>query len=178
MEKDLLRKHYEHRKNYYLDPLVTPLGEYLCDRFATYPRIDNINVRVKDINRFIEKSLKINENGLNKYNDPLNEIQDQIGARIITYYLSDVDQISEIVESYFKHIERTKIIPDSIKEFGYEGKHYILFLPEDIIPDTEHKKRIIPFFELQIKTLFQHAWSEAEHDLDRKSTRLNSSHYS
>ncbi len=62
------------------------------------------------------------------------------------------------------------IVPDSIKEFGYEGQHYIFFLPEAIIPNSDFKDNLPPFFELQIKTLFQHAWSEAEHDIGYKPT--------
>lgn len=47
------------------------------------------------------------------------------------------------------------------------GKHFILAVPEDLIEDA-HVDRTPKFFELQIKTLFQHAWSEAEHDLAYK----------
>lgn len=48
--------------------------------------------------------------------------------------------------------------------------HYILKIPDDVIP--EGKEPECPeFFELQIKTLFQHAWSEAHHDLGYKCPR-------
>ena len=61
-------------------------------------------------------------------------------------------------------------MPESEREFGYEGRHFILFVPEDLIDDTVSREESVELFELQIKTLFQHAWSEAEHDLGYKSS--------
>ena len=56
-------------------------------------------------------------------------------------------------------------------EFGYFGKHHILMIPSDVI-DPEWNNTMLPrFFELQIKTFFQHAWSEAEHDVGYKETK-------
>jgi ppGpp synthetase/RelA/SpoT-type nucleotidyltranferase len=46
--------------------------------------------------------------------------------------------------------------------------HYILLMPTELI-DSDVPNPIVPeFFELQIKTVFQHAWSEANHDLGYK----------
>jgi ppGpp synthetase/RelA/SpoT-type nucleotidyltranferase len=123
--------------------------------------IDRVAVRAKSTERFIQKALKI-ENGYPKYPDPLNQIQDQIGARIVVFYLSDVDVITKWIKGYFPPIEEKDITLEKATEFGYEGKHFILFLPKDI----KISGQIGPnFFEMQIVTLFQHAWGEANHDL-------------
>jgi ppGpp synthetase/RelA/SpoT-type nucleotidyltranferase len=37
-----------------------------------------------------------------------------------------------------------------------------------VIDDDADRSKTPQFFELQVKTLFQHAWSEAEHDLAYK----------
>jgi putative GTP pyrophosphokinase len=106
--------------------------------------------------------------GKPKYSEPLSQIQDQIGARIVVFYHSDVERIDELVKRYFRAIEYRNVVPDSESEFGYFGQHLILILPTDIIEDGMDKSLIPEFFELQIKTLFQHAWSEADHDLGYK----------
>ena len=65
-------------------------------------------------------------------------------------------------------------MPDSEKEFGYFGQHYILLIPSDVWELSE-ESGYISFFELQIKTLYQHAWAEANHDLCYKADRELSS---
>ena len=69
---------------------------------------------------------------------------------------------------YFRAIESRLLVPESEWEFGYFGKHHILVIPSDVIDDSWDKTMVPRFFELQIKTLFQHAWSEAEHDVGYK----------
>jgi putative GTP pyrophosphokinase len=170
-----LREEYAARFTSILEPLATRLQEYLQQLVAGFPRIDRVSVRTKSVESFVRKAAKRERNDAPKYSEPLSEIQDQIGARITTFYLRDVTSVQQIVEGYFGPIEKCRKEPESHSEFGYEGFHYILFLPDDIftpqLPAPEEPK----YFELQIKTLFQHAWSEAAHDViykpDLKLTR-------
>ena len=162
-----LRQEYDARRKQLLEPLAGRLELFLREIFKDSSRIDRVSVRAKSVDRFVAKAEK-QELNKPKYSDPLNQIQDQLGARIVTFYPSDVDKLAETVTKYFRHIEARRIVPDSQSEFGYEGRHFILFLPRDVFNDEETESAIISFFELQIKTLFQHAWSEAEHDLGYK----------
>ena len=57
--------------------------------------------------------------------------------------------------------------PDSDQKFGYLGKHFIIPVPSDVLPE-EGTKDVPKHFELQIKTMFQHAWSESSHNLAYK----------
>jgi putative GTP pyrophosphokinase len=160
---------YAVRRETMLLPLAARLEAHLKGLFDTYPRIDRISARAKSVDRFIAKAEKQTD-GKPRYGDPLNQIQDQLGARIVTFYKGDVDKLTEEIKKYFRYIESRQIVPDSEREFGYEGRHFILFIPRDVFDDTVWEEETIPFFELQIKTLFQHAWSEAEHDLGYKPT--------
>jgi len=155
------------RRERVLVPLADRIEAHLKSVFSGFPRIDRISARAKSVARFIGKGAK-HEGGIPKYADPLNQIQDQVGARIVTFYASDVEKVRLEIEKYFKYIESKKIVPESESEFGYEGRHFILFVPEDLIDDKLDREESVEFFELQIKTLFQHAWSEAEHDLGYK----------
>jgi putative GTP pyrophosphokinase len=148
-----------------LEPLATGLQQYLNTIVAGRPRIDRVSVRAKGTDSFLRKAATLDKDNLPKYADPLSEIQDQIGARITTFYLRDVVSVQGVVEGYFGSIEKCKKEPESHSQFGYEGFHYILFLPDDIFTPELLDSDPPKYFELQIKTLFQHAWSESAHDL-------------
>lgn len=133
-------------------------------------RVDRISARAKSPDRYHAKASKTDETGSAKYLNPEFEIQDQIGARITVFYLCDVDRVKRSIEKYFKFIEVKSKSPISESEFGYFGLHFIIETPSDVVPD-DYVEIVPEFFELQIKTLFQHAWSEAHHDLGYKSLR-------
>jgi len=171
-----LKNIYSSRFHKALLPLASRIEAELQSTLKGFPRIDRISARAKSIDRFLQKAAKT-DNGVQKYTDPINQIQDQVGARIVTFYLDDVDLVSDYVNKYYRHIEVKQHVPDTCKEFGYFGKHFIFLIPDELKPSKVTANLIPNFFELQIVTLFQHAWSEAEHDISYKpSCELTSEH--
>jgi putative GTP pyrophosphokinase len=164
---DAVELAYRHRYDTVLVRLAEALDRYIIDCLKGEPRIDRIGARAKAVDRFVRKAGTLVD-GTPKYTEPLSQIQDQIGARIVVFYKSDVDRIVQRVNRYFRAIESQQIVPDSHAEFKYFGHHLILVLPSDIVEEGMDETLIPAFFELQIKTLFQHAWSEADHDLAYK----------
>jgi ppGpp synthetase/RelA/SpoT-type nucleotidyltranferase len=162
-----LREAYRKRFEQFLTPMASSIEKHLRDLLEGYPRIDRIMTRAKRVESFVQKAQAAQKDGCPKYLDPLAEIQDQIGARIVTYYLRDTASIGEVLLKYLAPIEAKDLNPGSSSAFGYEGKHYIFLIPVDLL--TPPLDKIEPnVFELQVKTVFQHAWGEADHDLAYK----------
>ncbi len=152
----------------YFGAIASGLQEHL-KHFIEYPRVDKISCRPKGHDSFIRKARRRQSDGQPRYLDPLRQIQDQIGARIVTYFKDDIEAVQKIVEGVYRGIERKLIVPDDEKQFGYEGVHYVLAIPPEIMPEPLPGDDLPNFFELQIKTLFQHAWAQAEHDITYKT---------
>ena len=146
------------------------LQAYLKQITSELPRIDSVTVRAKDPDRYFDKAVKVDISGRPKYENPRFRIQDQIGARINVLYLSDVERVRQRMVEFMNYIEETPKSPDDDAAFGYFGYHFIFQTPDEIISD-DYKEAIPEFFEIQIKTLFQHAWSETHHDLGYKTLR-------
>ena len=116
-----------------------------------------------------EKSLagKLERKG-DLYNS-IEDITDILGCRIICFLADEIDKIGKKVEEKFvidwanSSDKRALIKEDS---FGYLSLHYICSLPYgDKWPDEICGKK----FEIQIKTVLQHAWSVIHHDIGYKS---------
>jgi len=168
MTSDELLAEYTDRHTKILRPMAMALTAHLEDSLRGIERIDRIVARAKSPSRFVFKAMKALEDGGSKYCHPFEQIQDLVGARIIVFYRQDVAAVHEVILRYYKPIEVRDLVPEKESEFGYFGKHLILALPEELFEDDADRKRSPVFFELQIKTLFQHAWSEAGHDLAYK----------
>lgn len=116
-----------------------------------------------------EKSLagKLERKG-DGYNT-IEDLTDILGCRVICFLSDEIDKIGKKVEETFV-IDR-ELSSDKralIKEdtFGYLSLHYICSLPfGDKWPDEICGKK----FEVQIRTILQHAWSAIHHDIGYKS---------
>jgi len=95
-----------------------------------------------------------------KYNS-LADLTDILGLRVITFYIDDVDKVASAVERLFEidwenTVDKRKI--HEIDSFGYLSLHYICSVPG------------FPYrFEIQMRTLLQHAWANMDHDTGYKS---------
>ncbi len=163
-----LRKAYNRRRDRVLLPVAKSLEAHIEKLLKTTKRIDRICARAKETESFLRKAQNKSKNGALKYAEPLNEILDQIGVRIVVFYPQDVDLVSSVISDYFMAIETKELAPEFEYEFGYIGRHFILSIPTELIPEDADEDLLPQHFELQIKTMFQHAWSEASHDLAYK----------
>ena len=112
-----------------LKSTATALQAHVADFYLKdQPRIDRISARPKEIKSFLEKARKKIKSRA-KYSDPLSQIQDQLGVRIITFFQSDVDRLDGIIRRYFRPIEFRDHVPETEWEFGYFGRHYVFVLP-------------------------------------------------
>ena len=91
----------------------------------------------------------------------LADITDILGLRVITFYIDDVDKVASAVERLFEvdwenSVDKRKL--HEIDSFGYLSLHYIC-----------HMKDSAYRFEVQMRTVLQHAWANMNHDTGYKS---------
>ncbi len=116
-----------------------------------------------------EKSLagKLERKG-DSYNT-LEDITDILGCRVICFLSDEIDKIGKKVEESFvidweNSSDKRALLEENA--FGYLSLHYICSLPfGDKWPDEICGKK----FEIQIRTVLQHAWSAIHHDIGYKS---------
>ncbi len=134
----------------------------LEDKDIYYHSIEN---RAKSIESFRRKAKK------DKYKKPLKEITDLAGVRIITLFEKDVYEISDLIKEVFKidyvNSEDKADLLDADK-MGYKSVHYIGTLTDELIDLKEFDIFKNLKFEIQIRSILQHAWAEIEHDRNYK----------
>lgn len=104
----------------------------------------------------------------------ISEITDIVGCRIISYFDDDVDQIVEILKKEFDIDEANSVNKKEKIEsdkFGYLSYHIVCSLNSTRFNLNEYKRYKDIKFEIQIRTILQHAWAEIEHDIGYKSKK-------
>lgn len=131
----------------------------------------SVTGRTKSVASFAEKAARTSA-GRPLYPDPLRQITDQIGVRIITYVRDDVAAVAGLLGDQVVVHDDRDMGQETASEgrFGYASRHLLVGLDparEGQPPYAELTGRLV---QVQIRTVLQHAWAEFEHDIRYKGT--------
>ena len=153
-------------------PVYTKMAEVIPERLKEFFAEAGFIVAAVEHRVKTEESLagKLKLKG-GKYRD-LFDITDVVGIRVITFYIDDVDKVAAILERLFEidwenSIDKRKA--HEIDSFGYLSLHYICRIPESAYSNPEHPELNKIRFEVQMRTVLQHAWANMNHDTGYKS---------
>ncbi|HJF83452.1 GTP pyrophosphokinase [Helicobacter pullorum] len=178
---DEIVKEYEKSFEIY-ESFETILKNYiqgLLDKAIQEGKLDKESVEIKSRTKEIEsfKGKISRDDKKLKYKDPLSEITDLVGIKIMLTSLKDENIVYELLKLEMKDnidkensVDKTEDIKKE-RKFGYLGRHLVVFYDENMFELGKHliNKEIHPSHfkglraEIQIKTLLQHVWAEVEH---------------
>ena len=135
-------------------PLVTTL---LDDAGINYL---SVTARTKSVASFAAKADR-SVDGRRLYTDPLSEITDQIGLRVITFLRDDVTTVANLLGEEMQLLDDRDMGQETAREgrWGYASRHLLVAVEGEQQPAS-----------IQVRTVLQHAWAEFEHDIRYKGS--------
>jgi len=116
--------------------------------------------RAKDTLAFVKKALR------KGYVDPLAQIGDKAGVRVIVHYLDDVAVVEEVVSEICEvHAREAKFDALDYDKLGYLGVHLEVQARDDLVATAKTGTVSGLRAELQIHTKAQSAWAVVSHQL-------------
>jgi predicted RNase H-like nuclease/ppGpp synthetase/RelA/SpoT-type nucleotidyltranferase len=135
----------------------------------------SVTGRAKSVASFAAKADR-SVGGAPLYTDPLEQITDQVGVRVITYLHSDVAAVADLLGDQLSVLDDRDMGQETASEgrFGYASRHLLVTTPEG----SPEARRTTPAYDVlrdrraqvQVRTVLQHAWAEFEHAIRYKGT--------
>ncbi len=124
--------------------------------------------RTKTVGSFAAKADRTVE-GKPVYSDPMEQITDQIGIRVITYLHPDVTAVADLLADQLLVLDDRDMGQETASEgrWGYASRHLLVAVPPREGAPVSLGSRSA---QVQIRTVLQHAWAEFEHDIRYKGT--------
>ena len=120
-----------------------------------------VSARAKDAVSFAGKLIK-----KDKYKDPLRQVTDLVGARVVVHLASEVDEVCRWIEKTFEvdpSNSGDKLAELGTEKFGYRSVHYVVEMRAGK-PGGVPRNLVGLKAEIQVRTIAQHAWSDIGHD--------------
>ena len=148
------------------DAYVALVTRLLDDAGINYLTVSG---RTKTVESFAGKAARRLPGGRLAHPKPLTDITDQIGVRVVTYVLADVDAVAQLLSSQLTVLEDRAMGQETAAagRFGYSSRHLLVGLGEDREEPGIPRERPA---SVQIRTVLQHAWAEFEHDVRYKGS--------
>ena len=130
-----------------------------------------VSGRTKSIESFAGKAARTQDGKL-LFPDPLEQITDQIGLRVITYVRDDVDAVAQLLAEELTVLEDRDMGQETADQgrWGYSSRHLVVAVDSSrtLSPEQEALRKLTA--SVQVRTVLQHAWAEFEHDIRYKGT--------
>ena len=133
------------------------IGELLSDAGLAF---DNVTARVKTWRSLRIKAMRRAEGGEFAYPDPWSDVHDIVGVRVTTYHSNEIPDVLAVLGDsleVLRTIDKTAETRIS-GQFGYGSHHLVCRVGEGAPPG------LAPYrgqqFEVQVRTVLQHAWAE------------------
>ena len=120
----------------------------------------SVTARTKSVESFAAKAVRtVDERPV--FSEPLVEITDQIGLRVITYLRADVDAVARLLADEMRLLDDRDMGLETAREgrWGYASRHLLVGVEGEQLPAS-----------IQVRTVLQHAWAEFEHDIRYKGS--------
>ncbi len=127
----------------------------------------SVSGRTKSVASFAVKAHR-RVDGRPEFSDPMREITDQIGVRVITFVHSDVSAVADLLAAQMTVLDDRDMGRETAKEgrFGYASRHVLVAADAPDAASMLAGHRV----SVQVRTVLQHAWAEFEHDIRYKGT--------
>lgn len=145
-----------------------PQFEQLCDEvsYILKKRMNDSGIeysavtsRAKTLKSFAEKLSR------KQYDNPLQDVTDLAGVRLVYLYRSDRPAIEKIIESEFEIVEKIdKVEEQETDRFGYGALHYLVHLGR-LSSGARYDDLKELICEIQVRTVLQDAWAIIDHHL-------------
>lgn len=127
--------------------VAVPIESRVKSWFSISKKIERINLKLEDI-------LQLN---------------DLVGIRLILLFKRDLDRCRELIEENLEIIEKEDTASRlDESQFGYQSYHYVIKLPEKWLSTPTLRDFAEYKAEIQIRTIAQHIWAAASHNLQYK----------
>jgi putative GTP pyrophosphokinase len=138
---------------------------YILNRELNKAEIEfsTITYRAKSLNSFLEKIQR------KSYADPLKEITDFAGVRVVCLYHDDLERLERVIGEYFELVEKIDKLTDrKADQFGYGAIHFVVRLGENASGARyDDLKSLV--CEIQTRTVLQDAWAIIDQHLVYKN---------
>jgi len=127
-----------------------------------------ISSRTKELLSIIKKIKSKNRTKEKNYS--YEDLKDKLGIRIICTFKSELDIVGEVIKRFFifhNQPDYKKGYAD-YKTLDYQSIHYDVYVNNERKEFKNIKQYNTYVFEIQVRTLNQHAWSNASHKLSYK----------
>ena len=131
----------------------------------------SVTGRTKSVESFAAKAERTKD-GVLLYRDPLEEITDQLGVRVITYVHEDVTAVADLLAEELAVLDDRDLGEETAREgrFGYASRHLLVAVDASRTVPSAYETLRLRSASVQLRTVLQHAWAEFEHDIRYKGS--------